>query len=73
MILDCGIYKISKSDNDINIIMDRVNIVRKIIKGGYKNLFVFYDKEMYKKILKEKEIENLMVDVFNNGEFIVYF
>ena len=28
---------------------------------------------MHKKILKEKEIENSMVDALNNGEFIVYF
>ena len=73
MILDCGIYKISKSDNDINTIMDRANTARKTIKGGHKNSFAFYDKEMHKKILKEKEIENSMVDALNNGEFIVYF
>ncbi|MCF8923279.1 EAL domain-containing protein [Clostridioides difficile] len=73
LILDCGIYKISKSDNDINTIMDRANTARKTIKGGHKNSFVFYDKEMHKKILKEKEIENSMVDALNNGEFIVYF
>ena len=73
MILDCGIYKISKSDNDINTIMERANTARKTIKGGHKNSFAFYDKEMHKKILKEKEIENSMVDALNNGEFIVYF
>ena len=73
LILDCGIYKISKSDNDINTIMDRANTARKTIKGGHKNSFAFYDKEMQKKILKEKEIENSMVDALNNGEFIVYF
>ncbi|MDX5710673.1 bifunctional diguanylate cyclase/phosphodiesterase, partial [Clostridioides difficile] len=73
LILDCGIYKISKSDNDINTIMDRANTARKTIKGGHKNSFAFYDKEMHKKILKEKEIENSMVDALNNGEFIVYF
>ncbi|MBY1407178.1 EAL domain-containing protein, partial [Clostridioides difficile] len=66
-------YKISKSDNDINTIMDRANTARKTIKGGHKNSFAFYDKEMHKKILKEKEIENSMVDALNNGEFIVYF
>ncbi|HGZ2699170.1 TPA: putative bifunctional diguanylate cyclase/phosphodiesterase, partial [Clostridioides difficile] len=64
---------ISKSDNDINTIMDRANTARKTIKGGHKNSFAFYDKEMHKKILKEKEIENSMVDALNNGEFIVYF
>ena len=73
LILDCGIYKISKSDNDINTIMGRANTARKTIKGGHKNSFAFYDKEMHKKILKEKEIENSMVDALNNGEFIVYF
>ncbi|WP_423362741.1 putative bifunctional diguanylate cyclase/phosphodiesterase [Clostridioides difficile] len=73
LILDCGIYKISKSDNDINTIMDRANTARKTIKGGHKNSFAFYDKEMHKKILKEKEIENSMVDALNNGEFVVYF
>ncbi|MDX5700297.1 EAL domain-containing protein, partial [Clostridioides difficile] len=54
-------------------IMDRANTARKTIKGGHKNSFAFYDKEMHKKILKEKEIENSMVDALNNGEFIVYF
>ncbi len=53
--------------------MDRANTARKTIKGGHKNSFAFYDKEMHKKILKEKEIENSMVDALNNGEFIVYF
>ncbi|HBH0600569.1 TPA: EAL domain-containing protein, partial [Clostridioides difficile] len=57
----------------INTIMDRANTARKTIKGGHKNSFAFYDKEMHKKILKEKEIENSMVDALNNGEFIVYF
>ncbi|MDL0334377.1 EAL domain-containing protein, partial [Clostridioides difficile] len=56
-----------------NTIMDRANTARKTIKGGHKNSFAFYDKEMHKKILKEKEIENSMVDALNNGEFIVYF
>ena len=61
LILDCGIYKISKSDNDINTIMDRANTARKTIKGGHKNSFAFYDKEMHKKILKEKEINRVSV------------
>lgn len=54
LILDCGIYKISKSDNDINTIMDRANTARKTIKGGHKNSFAFYDKEMHKNIKRER-------------------
>lgn len=73
LILDCGIYKINKDDRDINTIMDRANTARKTIKGGHKNSFAFYNDEMHKKILKEKEIENTMIDALNNGEFIVYF
>ncbi len=72
MILDCGIYKISKSDNDINTIMDRANTARKTIKGGHKIHLLFTIRKCTK-ILKEKEIENSMVDALNNGEFIVYF
>lgn len=73
LILDCGIYKINKDDRDINTIMDRANTARKTIKGGHKNSFAFYNDEMHKKILKEKEIENTMIDALNKGEFIVYF
>lgn len=72
LILSCGIYILEKNDIDINLIIDRANIARKTVKGNHKTTYAFYSNEIRDKIIKEKEIENMMSLALENKEFKVY-
>lgn len=70
--LSCGIYSVEENVS-VNGAIDRANLARKSVKGGYKNSIGFYNEAMRVKVLKEKEIESIMEEALGNGEFVVYY
>lgn len=72
VVLTCGIYVIQLQDKDVTIMIDRANIARKTVKGSYESSFAFYSEIVHSQIVKEIEIENIMVEALKNKEFEIY-
>lgn len=74
--IDCGIYIVEKTTDDLVIIRDRANSARKSNKesGQAHHLCscIFYDDIVRLQMVQEKEIDNNMEKALEAEEFIVY-
>lgn len=70
--LSIGIYPIEDHDLDINVLSDRANISKNIAKKQNDIRYHFFKDENRVKIIKEKELENLMQPALDHHEFLVY-
>ena len=68
-----GIYDISDDVDDISAALDNALLAYKIAKDNERISFAYYDKELHKKTLKEKEVEATMSSSLKNGEFVIYY
>ena len=57
---------------NLNFAIDRCNIAKKSIKNLHTNEIAFYDGEIRKKALREKDYENAMPQALADGEFMCY-
>lgn len=71
--VNCGLYRMEEMEPSINKAVDRADLARQSVKNTHKNVMGFYDSSMREKILREKEIENIMRPSLTRGEFIVYY
>lgn len=73
LIFFIGVYQIQKSDRDMSIVMENSSVAFSLAK--HKNSLdpVYYDEELHRRILREKEIEGKMRDALENEEFLVYY
>ena len=53
--------------------MEKANIARESIKGYHKSNFTFYNDEMRKNLVREKQMENDMYVALEKNEFVVYY
>lgn len=67
----CGICYPSYQE-EITSTIDKANIARKSIKNIHVSQHVFFDEAMKSKIVRQREIENVMYDALERGEFEVY-
>ena len=67
-----GLYIIDDSTN-MTVNIDRANIARKSITDRHKTTFAFFDETMKSRILKQKEIEDIMEEALKNEEFLIYY
>ena len=67
----CGIGYTSASE-DITRTIDKANIARKSVKNIHVSTIVYFDEKMKSTIVKQREIENVMFDALERGEFEVY-
>ncbi len=67
-----GIYLITDNNLKIRAVTDRANIARSSIKNLSESCYVFFDPSMIENIREEKNIENIMEDALEKGEFVVY-
>jgi diguanylate cyclase (GGDEF)-like protein len=72
LIYSCGIFRITSDSPELNKIIDRVDIVRKSIKGGYESRFAFYTDDTRRKMLAEKNIETKMHGALKSSQFVLY-
>ena len=70
--LKCGIYQIRAADRDINVLIDKANVARKILTGEEKELVVVYNDKMLIDMRKIDKIESEMEAALLNGEFHVF-
>ena len=70
----CGIYYISEPFVDLNIMIDKANIARKLNKDSFSSIkFVEYTKEMNEESELKQSITLSMNKAIENGEFEVYY
>ena len=71
--LSVGIYPINKKYYQINTAIGRARLTKKSIKGLHSKIYAVYDERLRQKVLKDREVENLMEKALDNQEFIVYY
>lgn len=69
-----GVYIIKSPNLDLTTMLDRANIARiNIIKSSGKDMvYRIYDDTMRYKMLREKELEEKMMEALDRKEFVVY-
>lgn len=67
-----GIFLIADRNMKIRSVADRANIARNTIKNLSESRYVFFNPSMMENIREEKQIENIMEDALEKGEFLVY-
>lgn len=70
-----GVYCIEKNEDLLSIedMIDRANLAQKSVKRLDGSRVAFYSDEMRRQLLREKEIEAIMVKSLEDGEFKPYF
>lgn len=72
LVLAVGVYVLRAEDGDIDAIVDRANLARKTVKGACSHSIAFYDGAIHAQVLKEKQIEGIMDEALQRGEFHMY-
>ncbi len=67
-----GIYKI-KNDENILLAIDKAMTAHDEIIGDYNKKYNMYSEETEKVILEEQQIETIMEEALENGEFKVFY
>lgn len=70
--LSYGVYVIDGREEDINKMIDNVEFARETCKGNCNEFIAFYDVELQNKLIKQKQIEDVMYNALNNREFNLY-
>ena len=68
-----GVYKLTAGDQDMSIVMENSSVAYSMARHKEQTEPVFYDEELHKRILREKEIESRMRGALENKEFAVYY
>lgn len=68
-----GLYRIQENDFDLSVCIDRADIARKSITDRHKTKYAYFDDSMKSRLLKQKEIEDVMEEALKNYEFLVYY
>lgn len=67
-----GIYEITDRSIPVEQMCDRALLVVDSIKGIYNRYVAVYDETIREKLLREKEITDVMSSALEEGQFIVY-
>lgn len=68
-----GIYKLTAGDQDMSAVMENSSVAYSIARHREQTDPVYYDEELHRRILREKEIESRMRGALENREFAVYY
>ena len=72
VVMKWGIYEITDTTITIEQICDRALLAVDSIKGQYNVNFAIYDDVMRERMIREKEITDVMVKAIKENQFIVY-
>ena len=72
LILKAGIYQITDFDGNLSSIIDKANLAKRNIKQIFESTYQFYDEEMRRKNIEEKQLENDMEAALREREFCIY-
>ncbi len=68
-----GVYKITAGDTDMSIVMENSSVAYSMAHHSEQTEPVYYDEELHKRILREKDIESRMRGALENKEFAVFY
>lgn len=67
-----GIYQPQNGEESLADMQEKANIARKHKKGDDRYRYNFYDEEVQKKNVQEKELMSMVDHSLRNGDFLVY-
>ncbi|SFC67587.1 bifunctional diguanylate cyclase/phosphodiesterase [Clostridium uliginosum] len=70
--LSYGAYVIDESEADIQKMIDNTALARETSKNNCNSIIAFYDTKLQNKLIKQKQIEDVMHSALISGEFEVY-
>lgn len=68
-----GIYQIKEDDQEMYQIIEKSSEASSVAKNRISFEPVYYDQDLHRQIVREKEIENNMHQALENKEFVVYY
>jgi len=73
IIVNIGIYEIEDTEDDVRTMIDKAMIVIEQINLNNKTHIAYFNSEMMKRILKQKEFLSNFYNYFENKEFEVFY
>lgn len=70
--LSYGVYVVDGTEEDINKMIDNVAFARETSKSDCNEFIGFYDIELQSKLIKQKQIEDVMYSALTNRQFELY-
>lgn len=67
--LSAGVYLFTSDDIGLSSALDKAKLAQETIKASHKNSFAIYNKDLHRKLTKEKELEFQMTSALENKEF----
>ena len=67
-----GIYQVRKHEKDVDVMIDRANAARRMLRGDEKHNRLIYSEEIASNMHKANLIESQMQHALASGEFKVY-
>lgn len=67
-----GIYEIDDNSLDINACCDKAYIAKLIAKKNTQSAIAYYDERVREQMIYERELEDIMQNSLEKGEFIMY-
>lgn len=71
--ISIGIYICSKEEKNIQSMIDKAIMAHDSIKGKYNVTYGVFTEEFEQKMVKENEIESMMIEGIENQEFEIYY
>lgn len=72
IIVNYGLYIITKTETPVDLIIDRADLALMTIKGNAVTRFAYYDEKMRANLLEEKEISSYMNTALEDEQFVLY-
>lgn len=67
-----GFYVVDDKELSVDVMIDRAAMAQKKVKGNIHKIYDFYDDDIREKLLRERDITNIMNRALENGEFCFY-
>ncbi len=67
-----GFYVVDDKELSVDAMIDRAAMAQKKVKGNIHKIYDFYDDDIREKLLRERDITNIMTQALENGEFCFY-
>ena len=71
--ISMGVYICDKEEKNVQSMIDKAIIAHDSIKGKYHVQYGVFTEAFEQKMIREREIENMMEEAINNKEFEVYY
>lgn len=71
--LSAGIYEITDSNENVNLMVDKANLASKSTKGNHHKKVEFYNAELDKKLIQNEQAKRAIEKAIQNDEIVPFF